>query len=192
MRVVRIRSVFVFQRAAAPEQRRIFAGPFLPGRLLRSPFLPLVPVPKHLRFQTVHAEDLGAAYLAAVLSPVHGAINVAADPVIRARELGDVLRTRVVEIRPGLVTARSGRSVPHASRAGRAGSPRPVPVTPPDGHGTRSTGTGMDPRHSSTDALTAFIDGLRRPEGGNTPPLLAHAGGPGRIGELATGVGQHE
>ena len=85
VRVVRIRSAFVFQRAAAPEQRRIFAGPFLPGRLLRSPFLPLVPVPKNLRFQTVHAEDLAAAYLAAVLAPVRGAFNVAADPVIRAR-----------------------------------------------------------------------------------------------------------
>ena len=48
VRVVRIRSAFVFQRAAAPEQRRIFAGPFLPGRLLGSPFLPLVPVPKGL------------------------------------------------------------------------------------------------------------------------------------------------
>jgi UDP-glucose 4-epimerase len=47
MRIVRLRSAFVFQRIAAPEQRRIFAGPFVPGRLLGK--LPVLPVPRGLR-----------------------------------------------------------------------------------------------------------------------------------------------
>ena len=48
------------------------------------------------------------------------------------------------------------------------------------------------PRRVERIELDGADKGLRRPEGGNTPPLLAHAGGPGRIGELATGVGQRE
>jgi hypothetical protein len=34
-RVVRLRPAFIFQRSAATEQRRIFAGPFLPNPLLQ-------------------------------------------------------------------------------------------------------------------------------------------------------------
>ena len=108
MRVVRIRSAFVFQYAAAPEQRRIFAGPFLPGRLLRSPLLPVVPLPRGLRFQTVHADDLADAYVAAVLTPVTGPFNVAADPIVRPSELAGSLRARPVEVPPRLVRAALG------------------------------------------------------------------------------------
>ena len=192
VRVVRIRSAFVFQRAAAPEQRRIFAGPFLPGRLLGSPLLPLVPVPKDLRFQTVHAEDLATAYLAAVLTPVSGAFNVAADPVIRAPELADVLRTRAVEVRPGLLRAGLGAAFRMRLAPAEPGL-LDLFLSLPLMDTTRARQElAWTPRHSSTDALTAFVDGLRRPVGGPTPPLDAHAGGPGRLGELATGVGQHE
>ena len=35
IRVVRLRPSFIFQERAASEQRRIFAGPFLPASLLR-------------------------------------------------------------------------------------------------------------------------------------------------------------
>ena len=192
VRVVRIRSAFVFQRAAAPEQRRIFAGPFLPGRLLRSPFLPLVPVPKGLRFQTVHAEDLAAAYLAAVLRPVSGPFNVAADPVVRASELADVLESRTVEVRPGLVRAVLGAAFRMRLAPAEPGL-LDLFLSLPLMDTTRARQElAWIPRHSSTEALTAFVDGLRRPVGGPTPPLDADAGGPGRFGELATGVGQHE
>jgi UDP-glucose 4-epimerase len=189
VRVVRIRSAFVVQRAAAPEQRRIFAGPFLPGRLLGSPFLPLVPVPKGLRFQTVHAEDLAAAYVAAVLTPVCGPFNVAAEPVIRAPELTDVLQTRAVEIRPGLVRAGLGAAFRMRLAPAEPGLLELFLSLPLMDTTRARQELACTPRHSATDALTAFVDGLRRPVGGPTPPLNAHAGGPGRLGELATGVG---
>ena len=192
IRVVRIRSAFVFQREAAPEQRRIFAGPFLAGRLLRSPLLPVVPVPRDLRFQTVHAEDLAAAYLAAVLMPVSGAFNVAADPVVRAPELAEVLRARPVQVRPGLVRAGLGAAFRMRLAPAEPGL-LDLFLSLPVMDVTRARHElAWTPRHSSTDALTAFVDGLRRPVGGPTPPLDVHAGGPGRLGELATGVGQRE
>ena len=192
VRVVRIRSAFVFQRAAAPEQRRIFAGPFLPGRLLGSPFLPLVPVPKGLRFQTVHADDLATAYLAAVLTPVRGAFNVAADPVITAAELADVLQTRVVEVGAGLLRAGLGAAFRIRLAPAEPGL-LDLFLSLPLMDTTRARQElAWTPQHSATDALAAFVDGLRRPTGGPTPPLDAHAGGPARLGELATGVGQRE
>jgi hypothetical protein len=42
-RVVRLRPAFIFQREAASEQRRIFAGLLLPGSRLRPGRLPVVP-----------------------------------------------------------------------------------------------------------------------------------------------------
>jgi hypothetical protein len=51
---------------------------------------------------------------------------------------------------------------------------------------------GWEPRHTSIAALQAFLEALRDPVGGSTPPLEPHAGGPARIGEVATALGQCE
>ena len=103
-----------------------------------------------------------------------------------------MLHTRVVEVRAGLVRA----------GLGAAFRMRLAPAEPglfdlflslPLMDTTRAREElAWTPQHSATDALAAFVDGLRQPSGGATPPLDAHAGGPARLGELATGVGQHE
>src|SRR3954466_9481549 len=49
MRVVRIRPGLVFKREAGSEVRRYFAGPFLPGFLLRPSLIPVVPKAARLR-----------------------------------------------------------------------------------------------------------------------------------------------
>jgi hypothetical protein len=49
---------------------------------------------------------------------------------------------------------------------------------------------GWQPRVASLEALTELLNGLRRGSGGSTPPLDPHAGGPLRVGEFASGVGQ--
>ncbi|MBB5857407.1 NAD-dependent epimerase/dehydratase family protein [Amycolatopsis umgeniensis] len=43
LRVVRLRPGFLFQRAAASEQRRLFDGPFVPGKLVRPSLIPATP-----------------------------------------------------------------------------------------------------------------------------------------------------
>jgi len=61
IRVVRLRPAFIFQRQAATEQRRIFAGPLIPSALLRPGRLPILPWPTGLRFQALHANDVAEA-----------------------------------------------------------------------------------------------------------------------------------
>ena len=83
MRVVRLRPGLIFKREAATEIRRLFAGPFLPGSLVRPALIPIVPDLPRLRFQAVHSLDVGDAYrLAVVNGDARGAFNIAAEPVI--------------------------------------------------------------------------------------------------------------
>jgi hypothetical protein len=48
---------------------------------------------------------------------------------------------------------------------------------------------GWSARRSSLEALAEPLNGLRRGRGFPTPPLATDAGGPARLGELATGIG---
>jgi UDP-glucose 4-epimerase len=105
MRVARIRPVFVFKRTSGSEQRRIFAGPLLPGVLVRPGRLPVMPVPAGLRLQAVHADDAADAFRRLLLSDATDAFNVAADPVIDTATLGRLLRTRPVSVPPAAVRA---------------------------------------------------------------------------------------
>jgi UDP-glucose 4-epimerase len=49
---------------------------------------------------------------------------------------------------------------------------------------------GWAPRRGAGDTLLELLDGMRRRDGGETPPLEAGAGGPLRVRELRTGVGR--
>lgn len=102
-RVVRLRPAFVFQRSAASEQRRIFGGALLRPRMLDRRFVPVLPVPSGLRMQAVHAGDVARAVVAAVERPVSGAFNLAADGVLRRRDLGELLDAPTVEVPASLV-----------------------------------------------------------------------------------------
>jgi nucleoside-diphosphate-sugar epimerase len=192
MRIVRLRSAFVFQRAAAPEQRRIFAGPFVPGRLLASGVLPAVPFPRGLRVQVVAASDLAAAYEAALLRPVRGAFNIAADPVLGKAELARLLRTRLVDVPAGV----AHRGVGAAFRL-RLAPTEPglldLAMSLPIMSTTRARDElGWTPDHSAEDAFQALLDGLAEPRGGPTPRLEGDAGGPLRVHEVASGLGARE
>jgi nucleoside-diphosphate-sugar epimerase len=188
-RFVRLRSSFVFQRPAAAEQRRIFAGPFVAGWLLRPGLIPRLPLPRGLRLQAVHASDLAEAYRLALHCPVSGPFNVAADPVLDADALAALLGTKRLTVGPrvvraALATAWHARLVPTEPGLLELALSLPVMDT------TRArTELGWRPAVSAGDAVAELLDGVRAASGGPTPTLDRHAGGPLRIGELATGVG---
>jgi nucleoside-diphosphate-sugar epimerase len=190
VRIVRIRSAFVFQPEAAPEQRRIFAGPFLPGRLLEA--APVLPLPRGLRIQTVAADDLAAAYEAALQRPVHGPYNVAAAPVLRAAELSQALGARIIEVPAALARRALGalflaRLVPVEPGLLELALSLPVMDTT-----HAEIELGWKPTMPAQEALRAFVAGVAEPRGGPTPRLDTHAGGTLRWRELASGVGASE
>jgi UDP-glucose 4-epimerase len=188
-RVVRLRPAFIFQRQAASEQRRIFAGPLLPSALLRPGRLPVVPWPAGLRFQALHANDVAEAYRLAVVGNGRGAYNVAADPVIDAASIGAVLGSSVVPVpgplaRVGLTAAWRLHLVPAEPALLDLALQLPLLDT------TRiRTELGWSPTVSSFDALREVLQGMADGAGAQTPPLAPDSL-TGRLQEGTTGIGE--
>jgi nucleoside-diphosphate-sugar epimerase len=190
LRVVRIRPGLVFKREAASEIRRLFAGPFLPSPLVHRGLIPIVPDIDRLRFQAVHSLDLGEAFRLAVVREVHGAFNVAAEPVLDPDELGRLLGARPVRIPPGVL--RGAASVTWRLRL------QPTPPgwldlalgVPLMDTARARTELGWNPQRGADDALIELLEGLRTSAGTDTPPLSPATGGPLRIREVLTGVGR--
>lgn len=187
IRVVRVRPGFVFQRTASTEQRRLFAGPFVPGSLLRPGRVPIVPDIPGLRFQVVHADDLADAIRRCVLRPVSGAFNVATDPVVDPGLLARLLRARLVRVPAGLVKpalAAAWRMHLVPATPGLFDTVLRLPVM--DTSRARSE-LDWHPVRSAEETVREFLHGLRRGEGGDTPPLAPDKH---RAHEIATGIGQ--
>jgi nucleoside-diphosphate-sugar epimerase len=189
MRVVRLRPGFVFKQAAASQQRRLFAGPLLPGRLVRPATVPVVPDLDGLRFQAVHAADLAEAFRLAASGSARGAFNIAADPVVDAHLLAQCLGARVVRmpvsaVRLPLAVLWRLHLVPASPYLFDAVRHLPIMDT-----AQARAELGWSPRHTSRQAVEDFLTGLRQGAGLATPPLAARVPG-GRAGEIATGIGQ--
>ncbi|MFT2020221.1 NAD-dependent epimerase/dehydratase family protein [Streptomyces sp. 796.1] len=188
MRVVRMRPGFVFQRSASPEQRRLFAGPFVPGTLLRPGLVPVVPDLPGLRFQVVHTDDAAAAFVQAVLRPVRGAFNLATAPVVDAALLGRLLRARVVRVPATAATAAVSALWRLHLVPATPGLLRTVLRLPVMDTARAAAELDWVPRYGSAQTLAEFLRGLREPLGAPTPPLAGSLPG-GRLREVATGVG---
>jgi len=189
-RVVRLRPALIFKNEAAAEIRRLFAGPFLPGSILRRTLIPLFPISPGLSFQCVHSYDVGHAYRLAVTKEVRGAFNIAAEPVVGPEELSRVLGARPIALRPGLLrgaAAATWRARLQPTPEGWFDMGLAVPTM--DTTKAREE-LGWEPRFSSTQALEGLLEGLRNGTGLPTPPLSPSTGGPLRLREILQGVGQ--
>jgi UDP-glucose 4-epimerase len=188
LRVVRLRPGLIFKRESATGQRRLFAGPFLPGSLLRPALVPFVPDTPRLRFQAVHSYDVGDAYRRAIVSDARGAFNVAAEPVVTPRELAELMHARPLPV-PAQVLRAGAWLTWHLhvqpSDVGWVDMGLGVPLM--DVSRARRE-LRWEPRHSSLEALADVLDGLRHGDDLPTPPLERRT----RAEELATGVGSRE
>jgi UDP-glucose 4-epimerase len=188
-RVAWLRPALTFQVESASEQRRLFAGPLVPGFLLRSRLWPILPWPRGLGFQAVHTDDVADAYRRALLQDGEGPYNIAAKPVIDAETLGRHVGSRPLPVPPSAVRALmagSWRMRLQPSEAGWLDMALGVPLMDT----TRAESElGWQPIRSSLEALDALAAGLRGGAGGATPTLDADAGGPARTHEVRTGVG---
>jgi nucleoside-diphosphate-sugar epimerase len=186
-RVVRLRPGFIFKREASVEQRRLFGGPLVPGRLALTPIVPDLP---GLRFQALHSADAGEAFRLAVTRDVRGAFNLAAEPVVDAAELAHLLNARTVKlpvraVRTAVAAAWAAGLVP--------ASPQLLDLVlrvPIMDAGRARNELGWTPTQSSREALKEFFEGLNLGTGMDTPPLSPETGGPARIREFLTGIGR--
>jgi nucleoside-diphosphate-sugar epimerase len=183
-RVVRLRPGFIFKWTAAEEQRRLFAGPYLPNALVRPSLIPVMPDLPGLRFQALHTTDVAEAYRLALLQDVRGAFNLAAEPVVDADALARLLHARRVPI-----PSRAARVVLDAAWRVHA-----VPASPwlldlalslPVMDTSRAANElGWRPRVGALDAIAEMLHGMRQHGGGPTPPLRAGRIAPRRSDEL--------
>jgi nucleoside-diphosphate-sugar epimerase len=188
VRVVRMRPAFILARRAASEQRRIFAGPFVPNWLVTKGLLPVLPWPRGLRLQALHADDVAEAYRLAITKDVRGAFNLAAPPVIDGAAFAELLHTKSRPVPPRLV-----RSAVAAAWHLRLAPTEPslfdlamrVPLL--DTSRARDL-LGWYPRHDARDAINELIEGLRAGAGGTSAPLAPDSLGH-RVRELSTRVG---
>jgi UDP-glucose 4-epimerase len=189
VRVVRMRPGLIFKREAATGIRRLFLGPFLPSPLVRRALIPVVPDVPRLRFQAVHSLDVGDAYRRAILADVHGAFNVAAEPVLDPAVLAQALGARRVPLRAGMLRAAadlSWRLRLQPAPPGWIDLALAVPLMDV----TRARGElGWQPRFTAVEALLELIQGLHAGADFPTPPLAGATSGPMRVRELRTGVG---
>jgi UDP-glucose 4-epimerase len=192
VRVVRVRPALVFKKEAAQGIRRLFAGPFLPGIMARPGLITLIPEIEGLRGQVVHSYDVGDALRLALIKDVRGAFNLAAEPVLDAREVG-----RILNARPLPVSARAARAGAELSwrlrlqpvSPGWLDMAREIPIM--DTARAR-TELGWTPQRSAEDALLDLLEGLRTGADLDTPPLSRETSGPFRVREILTGVGRRE
>jgi len=189
IRVVRMRPALIFKREAASGIRRLFLGPLLPNPLLRRALIPFVPSVPGLRFQAVHSLDVADAYRLAVVDDVHGAFNLAADPVLDGPALSRIFGARAVRVPAGVLRGAAGLSWRlrlQPTPAGWIDLGLGVPLL--DASRAESE-LGWRPRHSADEALLELVEGIRAGAGVETPPLSPRSGGPARSLELAGGVG---
>lgn len=171
VRLVRVRPAFVFQRSAASEQRRIFGGALARPALLDRRRIPVVPVPAGLRFQAVHAGDVGRGLATAATTDVTGAFNLAGEGVITRDEIGELMGARTVEVpsnlmRQGLEKAWHARLAPVPGSLLDAVMQLPLMST-----ARAERELDWRPRHSAMEALEAVLSGIPAKAGSELPPL---------------------
>ena len=148
------------------------------------------PRPPGLRLQALHSIDAAHAYRLAIVQPVRGAYNLAADPVLDPRTLGDLLGARplklpVAPLRAAVAAAWNLHLLPASPTLVDLALSVPIMDT-----ARARAQLGWDPSRTSLETIREFLEGLKDRSGMDTPPLQRRAGGRLREKEVATGVGQ--
>ena len=187
-RVVRIRPGVILQAAAASEVSRYFLGPYVPQSLVRRSLVPILPLPRGLALQGVHTADIARAFALACVTPVSGAFNIAAEPVLDGPSLATALRARWVPVPAALLRAVvdiAWRSHLVPVDAGWIDLGMRLPLMD-----TTRARTELDwqPQVDALDAVGELLDAIPRGEGGASPVLAPRATGPARLLEVARGL----
>ncbi|TVT44975.1 NAD-dependent epimerase/dehydratase family protein [Amycolatopsis rhizosphaerae] len=174
-RVARVRPCGIAYGAAGAEFSGMMLGPWLPRFLLGSRWLP-IPLWPGFRVQIVHAEDVAAAIGLILRHEAAGAFNLAAEPVLGAKELGEILGGLRLPVPLGLLTPaawlgwRLGLTPLHPAWLVLADRV-PLMVT-----ARAREELGWSPRHDAAAALEELLAGMRQDRTVDTGPLAPPRG----------------
>ncbi|MEO6090888.1 MAG: nucleoside-diphosphate sugar epimerase, partial [Umezawaea sp.] len=173
-----IRPTAVVQPDSAAEVGRWTLGPLLPTRLLGRKWLP-VPLWPGLRAQAVHADDVAAAITALLDRGLAGSFNLAAEPVLDARQLARIFGGRLLPVPLPVLRAlawvswRTGLIPMHPGWLRLADQ---VPLVDAD---RARDQLDWRPEHDTRDTLAQFVAAIAR---GRSAPSAPLAGGSGKLG----------
>lgn len=171
--VLRIRPGIVLQPAAAGEIARFFLGPYVPTSLLRPAFLRVLPWPRGLRGQIVHADDLADAIVRGLVARIDGGLNVATEPLLTRPLVAGLLRAKAFDVPPAAlraVVSATWRVHLQPTDAGWLDMAMQLPVL--DTGRVRSL--GWTPTHPTDQVLGDFLAALADGTGtGTGSPALA-------------------
>ncbi len=171
--VTRMRPALVFQRDAGHEIHGIFLGRLVPGRLLDGN-LPVLPWPRGVRVQAVHADDLAEAFREVIVRQARGAFNLAGPGVLRGPDVAAVLsQSKLREVPPkalraGLLAAWHARLAPIGP--GWLDLAASVPILDTS---RAEQMLGWRPRRTAQEALRELVDGIADGAGTVSPPMRA-------------------
>lgn len=163
--VARLRPGLIFQSGQASEVGRYFLGRFIPQQVARVR-VPVLPMPRSMVFQAVHAEDAADAYAKVLAARARGAFNIAAEPVLDPTTFPPVLGAKKSVPLPGAVlralvllswNLRIQRTDP-----GWIDMALHVPIM--DTRRARSE-LRWEPRRTSQEAVTAVLGGMQEASG---------------------------
>ncbi|WP_210051333.1 NAD-dependent epimerase/dehydratase family protein [Nesterenkonia lacusekhoensis] len=170
--VAGLRPGLIFQASAGAEIQRYFAGTWAPVQVLSSFRPPVLPLPKGLRTQAVHADDVAAAFVQAVVRRAHGAFNICADDLLTAETISQIvgqgrhLDVPGAALRPLLRAAHRARVIPMDE--GWLDIAHRVPVMDSS---RAEEQLGWRPQKSAAQALEELIHGMARGSGTESVPL---------------------
>src|SRR3954447_7465244 len=183
LRLVRMRPSLILKRGQAAEATRFFLGRLVPRTLLRPDRVPIVPDIAGLRFQVTHTDDVARAFHRAIVEPVRGAFNLAADPVLDPQTIARALGARTVGIPPAV--ARAGAElVADAPAADRSRVARDGPADADHVGRPRTRTAPMDP----ADVIGRRRDRAARWHRGGLGRGHASSRAPGEVALTARGT----
>ncbi|HEX3298667.1 MAG TPA: NAD-dependent epimerase/dehydratase family protein [Actinomycetota bacterium] len=171
IRIVRMRPSLICKRGQAAEATRFFLGRLIPRALFRPDRVRMVPDVAGLRTQVIHTDDVADAFHRAIRQPVRGALNVAAEPVIDARTIADVLDARAVPVPAAVARAAVELSWRLHLQPTDPGWLAMGLATPIMSTQRARDELGWAPRMTSIEAVTQLLEGIATDSGEETPRL---------------------